>query len=363
MTDISKSEVNRAGGILISSEASNEDITSALIVIQKWREHHAAPLNVFQNTLRKRAEKITKSLLVSQRLKRIPSIKKKLVRTPSMSLSRMQDIGGVRAVVNSIADVRRIEDAYINGKRANFSHELRKVNDYILSPKESGYRSLHLIYTYKSKRDELHNGIILEMQVRTLLQHAWATAVETIGSFTKQALKSSEGEQEWLEYFKTVSAAFALLENANINESLASLSDLEIYDRCIQYERRLKVRDRLSGFVLAADFISDGKNGDYHLVTLDSINKKVSVKSFSKKMIEEASKAYDEAERHALDNPGLDTVLVATDSINSLRKAYPSYFLDSKNFIDALNKIEKRATPRDIRYKPLHRILQLFKKM
>ncbi len=349
--------------MLVDNQSSREDITNAFNAIQKWREHHAAPLNVFQNTLRKRAEKLTTCVVVSQRLKRIPSIKKKLGRTPSMSLSRMQDIGGVRAVVNSIGDVRKIQDAYIHGKRANFSHELKKINDYILSPKESGYRSLHLIYTYKSKRDDSYDGITLEMQVRTTMQHAWATAVETIGSFTRQALKSNEGEQEWLEYFKIVSAGFSILENSPQSKTYEGLSDFEIYDRCIQFERKLKVRDRLSGYVLAADFISDGKNGDYHLVTLDTINKKVNVKSFSKKMIEEASKAYDEAERYALDHPGLDTVLVATDSINSLKKAYPSYFLDTKNFISSLNKIEQRATRKDKKYKPLHKILQLLKRI
>jgi hypothetical protein len=41
----------------------------------------------------------------------------------------------------------------------------------------------------------------------------WATAVETVGAFVQQALKSSLGEQEWLRFFSLMSGALAFKEN------------------------------------------------------------------------------------------------------------------------------------------------------
>lgn len=39
--------------------------------------------------------------IVAQRLKRVPTIAGKLLREPGMKLSRMEDVGGVRAVLPS----------------------------------------------------------------------------------------------------------------------------------------------------------------------------------------------------------------------------------------------------------------------
>jgi len=41
---------------------------------------------------------------------------------------------------------------------------------------------------------------LIEIQIRSKLQHIWATAVETVGFFTGQAIKSNEGEKEWNDF-------------------------------------------------------------------------------------------------------------------------------------------------------------------
>ncbi|WP_305461543.1 RelA/SpoT domain-containing protein [Photobacterium leiognathi] len=68
-------------------------------------------------------------------------------------------------------------------------------------PKESGYRSYHLVYGYQNKKYEKLNGLQIEMQIRTAVQHSWATAVEVVGAFTAQSLKSSQGNEKWLDFF------------------------------------------------------------------------------------------------------------------------------------------------------------------
>jgi Region found in RelA / SpoT proteins len=97
-----------------------------------------------------------------------------------MQLARMQDIGGIRAILGTMKKVRRLERVY---RERKLQHELVSSKDYIAEPKTDGYRGIHLIYRYKNLQESSYNGLLLELQLRTKLQHAWATAVETMGTF------------------------------------------------------------------------------------------------------------------------------------------------------------------------------------
>ena len=58
----------------------------------------------------------------------------------------------------------------------------------------------------------IYNGKRIELQVRTRLQHSWATAVEAVGLFRGEELKNHKGSEEWLRLFKLLSAEFAEAE-------------------------------------------------------------------------------------------------------------------------------------------------------
>ena len=76
--------------------------------------------------------KLVGTPIVAQRLKRMPTINDKLKRFPTMNLSRMQDIGGIRAVVESYRDVLKLDDAYKNkSKYSQFEHCLLRGKNYI----------------------------------------------------------------------------------------------------------------------------------------------------------------------------------------------------------------------------------------
>lgn len=338
--DFTRGQVNRAGAVLVSKEPTPEAMAEALALINHWRACHAYPINTFQATLRWRLRKVCADPLVATRLKRLPSISKKLEKNHGMQLARMQDVGGLRAVVDTVAQVRKLQGIYCDGSLA---HELVGVDDYIERPKDSGYRSLHLIYRYKNSAAEKYNGLSLELQFRTRLQHAWATAVETIGSFLNQALKSSEGPAEWLDYFKVVSSAFALMEKCPVGVQHRELQPAEIYRLCTDLGAKLDVKRKLNAFAVAANAItSSGAGGNFHLIVLDAVERTVSVSSFGKLRLDEANAAYAEAERKAAEHPDMQTVLVATSSIEALRRAFPNYFLDTKQFLSALARIERQ---------------------
>ena len=339
--NFTRNQISKSGDALINASLPPIAHAEALLLINHWRACHVYPMNTFQATLRKRLKKVCDSPLVAQRLKRVPSIVKKLEKNQGMQLARMQDIGGIRAVVNNINQVRKLQETYTNG---SLTHDLIGVDDYIANPKASGYRSVHVIFKYKNLTETAYNGLFIELQLRTNLQHAWATAVETIGSFLNQALKSSEGSDEWLDFFKLVGAAFAIMEDSPVASEFKGCSPAKIYKLCTEQEVGLDVKRKLQSFAVAANAITSEKNGgNYHLIILDANDRTVSISSFGKKRLEEANKEYAQAEKVALENTDVQVVLVATDSVDSLRRAYPNYFLDTKQFVLALNRIKKLA--------------------
>ena len=50
-----------------------------------------------------------------------------------------------------------------------------------------------------------------------------------------------------------------------------------------------------------------------------------------------ATRQYAEAEKRIVESGG-DAVLVSVDSVTSLRRAYPNYFLDTRVFLDLLEQ-------------------------
>ncbi|MCS6472548.1 RelA/SpoT domain-containing protein [Burkholderia thailandensis] len=338
--EFTRKGITRAGVVLVDPEADAAALTNALALINHWRACHAYPINTFQATLRSRLKKICPDALVAQRLKRVPSIKNKLTRNPGMQLARMQDIGGLRAVVDSMAQIRMLRNLYIAG---NLTHELVDEDDYIAAPKESGYRSLHLIYRYHNPAAEAYNGLCLEIQIRTRRQHAWATTVETIGTFINHALKANEGPDEWLAFFKVASAAIAILERSAPPVEFANLNERDVWTDFIERADRLDVVRKLRAFAVATGAISRDKGaGSYHLVILDAEQRTVSVTSYGTRRLEEANVAYAKAEGEAQGARSMQVVLVKTDSIDSLRRAYPNYFLDTHQFLMIVTGIRRR---------------------
>src|SRR6266516_148155 len=185
---------NKAGHAFLNAGLSENELDEALEIVNNWRSAHAYPLQCIKMTLVHRAQKLDSSAIIAQRLKRLASIQAKLSREPSMKLTQMQDIGGCRAIVSSIRKVDRLvkdyEEARVKNPRGR--SEQTNMKDYISTPKSDGYRGIHLVYKYKSgsEKHSIYNEQKIEIQIRSRLQHAWATAVEIVDAFTGQALKS-----------------------------------------------------------------------------------------------------------------------------------------------------------------------------
>lgn len=338
-----KSSVRKAGDKL---KDPTQDHTTALEVLSKWRSLHSYPINTFQSTLRKKAEALNlKNPIIAQRLKRLPSIVGKLQRLQGMKLDRMQDIGGVRIVLSSIKDVYALHDNLLQSNK-RFEHEaLLPPNDYIQIPKRDGYRCLHQVFKYRSRlRPEL-NGLCIELQIRTHLQHSWATAVETLGIIERSSFKSGEGSEEFKTFFKLTSALFAFKEGTPVIEEYKNISYDELIEQTRDLEHKLQVFVKLKGLNITSKYIETATNesADYHLIELSKTDDlwRVSLTPFTRQQLEIAEQLYELREQKTKNDPNSDVVLVSVGSLKQLKKAYPNYFLDTESFIKQLDSILK----------------------
>ncbi len=336
--EYSKREVNRSGEMLLNPEATQQEKDHALVVIDNWRTAHNFPLNTFQMRLRKVAKSINNEGLVVQRIKRLVSIKHKLERFPEMYMAQIQDIGGCRAIMKDVTEVDRLVDIYKHESRG-VKHKLAKEQDYILYPKSSGYRGIHLIYKYKSDKIKSYTDMRIEIQVRTLIQHAWATAVETVGIFIKQSLKSSQGEADWLRFFALMSSAMAITEGKPIVPNTPD-DPIELRKEIIYLSNKLDVEGHLTAFRNSIQVLgSDMKisNAHYYLLELDPAAGRVIIKSYTQNQLSVASVDYMTLEKR-INNENRDAVLVSADSIEALKLAFPNYYLDTDIFLNHLRQ-------------------------
>ena len=113
---------------------------------------------------------------IDSRLKSPQSMMKKLARkglpqTLEAAEANLNDIAGVRIVCNYLDDIYRIADLLQRQRDVEFVHR----RDYIENPKESGYRSLHLVIripVFLSSHTEL---VPVEVQIRTIAMDFWAS--------------------------------------------------------------------------------------------------------------------------------------------------------------------------------------------
>ncbi|WP_111718746.1 RelA/SpoT domain-containing protein [Homoserinimonas sp. OAct 916] len=199
---ITNSQVNKAASTLrrsIRGELTDHDqLEHALHVIDAFRAAHQYPLAKANSGLRSMLQTEGCPVEVSQRLKRFMTIVDKIVnREPTLALSKMQDIGGCRAILGTVEQIRRVES------RLRKRRPVAGYSDYIASPRVSGYRGVHVVVQYDDR--------CIEIQLRTALMHLWAITVERQSANVGQNLKQ-DGSHAVQKFMAVMSEAMALDE-------------------------------------------------------------------------------------------------------------------------------------------------------
>jgi len=114
---------------------------------------------------------------VEHRCKTIESFEKKIQGGISYDHKEMQDLAGIRVIGYILSDIEKISNA-IN-ENFNVDETLSKNKSTILGQDKVGYQSVHFVCSISEDRTQLpeyskFKNMKFEIQVRTLLQHAWA---------------------------------------------------------------------------------------------------------------------------------------------------------------------------------------------
>jgi len=215
-TTYSKEAVNRAGELLrdffhaprpqdqdVLEGWDGDAVVEAMYAVTWWKQQHARPLSTVAANLRYHVAKedgaIDEKLYVAQRLKKRDTIIDKLERYPGMKLTRMHDIGGVRATLPSLSCLTAVS------RRLRKTWTIVNTRDYVAKPKDSGYRAIH--------HDVRRQGKVIEVQLRTIRQHAWANQVEDDGRSLGTGYKFGFGAESIHDYYRTMSEVFWRLDS------------------------------------------------------------------------------------------------------------------------------------------------------
>jgi ppGpp synthetase/RelA/SpoT-type nucleotidyltranferase len=336
----SKGAVNRAGERLVKGSMTPADIQ----IIENWRAAHNYVLNTFQASLRRRA-KDSGARTPVQRIKRLETIQNKLKRFEKMKLARMHDIVGCRIVFD---DLEQLQSYRKNFNRSRFRHKRRvktdddgnavDAYDYISFPKFSGYRGIHDVFEYRAKQSgasksaggEKWNGLHIEIQYRTRVQHAWATAVEICDKYTENHGKFSDAEEQYLRYFVIASELLARHFEPETPRQL-KLTDKELTEEFDALEAHYGMLKTLQGIQPSQEKFDTSRNT---LLIFNEENETVEVRTFFE--FRKAIEAYFEIERTK--SADTDVVLVAADDPDSVRFGFKNYFSDAREFVTLVSE-------------------------
>ena len=134
---------------------------------------------------------------VSRPAKTTLSIIAKLNRERSR-LSKMQDIAGCRVKVSSVEE----QDRVVSDLLAIFPDAV--MYDRRIRP-SNGYRAVHVVVCV--------DGFFVEIQIRTLLQHEWASAMERLADDVGLEIKYGGGPARMQQIAKALSNAIQKTEN------------------------------------------------------------------------------------------------------------------------------------------------------
>lgn len=317
-----KSHIDNIGEMLRSLPSNTDGYDAAISELNQWRESHGPAMDYYFDLCNEITNHLKNDRTVAQRLKRLPTILDKIQRYPDMQLSRMQDIAGVRVIVKDVATVRSIQEKLT-------AQNLKSYKDYIAKPKPTGYRSCHLVF----KRD----GLLVEVQLRTRLQHLWATSVETMDMYLGTSMKTSiASDTYWQQFFALVASAFAYFEDQHI---LPQYQDLSISNICKLLQDLIKEYDLFDQIQTCAftrttvDQAKKTPGAYYATMSLNLPGRVALVQCFKESEYGAAVKDYETLERNFPEN---NNVLVAVDNIKKLQAAYPNYFMNLREFVDKI---------------------------
>jgi hypothetical protein len=247
-----------------------------------------------------------------------------------MELARMHDLAGCRLIFSDLTELAEFRKGF---HAAKFAHVLRNhVDDYnyVLRPKDDGYRGIHDVYKYNvgSPGGKDWNGLQLELQYRTIYQHAWATSVEIVGLVTEHQPKFNAGDERHKEFFRLASEIIARTCEGSVS-CFPTLMPQELVDRLDAIDAEINLIRTLKGINRVNTDVLSGKN------VILVFKQESQLDIFTYERSKDAIDSYFKLEKSG---SGEDIVYVSADSGDDIRSAFRNYFSDTRDFITYLEE-------------------------
>ena len=326
---ISKTKIDKAGVILASNGYgyTEDEYIQSEFIFDEYRRIHLDPLTKTTIEIQDFLSKSSIKYYIAQRLKRKPQIIRKLNRF-SVRLTQLQDIGGLRIIVNANSDVDKLYKYIEDNISKSPFFSIKKKTDYRMKGRDdTGYRALHVILD--------RNKLKLELQIRSKVQHYWAEGIERTSVIYGYHLKEKEGDNRVINYFKQLSNIFYEIESGR-EPSPAQKSEIDILREqaeqiialksnllsCHVHEgalqslieketrNRIKNKTNFNNWILIFDW-NTGCFVDWRIIDRDS---------------DSAIKSYTDEEDRYSDYIGYEVVMIGSSDISTVRETHSHYF-------------------------------------
>lgn len=306
-----KGQIDRLGSKIREQSVHIDDET--LDELQKYRIEHKEPISQVFTILCSISRTIHHSSITTFRIKRFESIIGKLERYPDMRFSRMWDIGGCRCILRSEEDLYKMKGLV----ESNKDLEVIKINDYVKEPQDSGYKSVHLYVKHKCSEYPI------EVQLRTLENHDWATLVEITDLLFDTRLKELADNNELFVMHKFLSRKPSLSteEKVYIFKTIKKYQFFEILSEVFA-RNYLRVRNQ---------WLTMESNSSHKFFLIEASKKDVPKISAYSSFIE-AEKNYFQMYKTS-QNANIVLTYVQTHDYNLLAIAYANYILTFHSFM------------------------------
>lgn len=333
-----KGEIKRLGERIV---ASNGEInTGDLSLLQEFRTSFSQPLSDTFNKIITIKNNVRQSAIVAFRLKRISTIINKAIREPSMNLSRMGDIAGIRLILENDREVYQALELI----QKQFKQSGR-IRDYIQDPKKIGYRGVHIYIV-----DPVF-GKRLEIQIRTSSHHNWSTLVEISDHIYETRLKELgyDSNPKFSEFHALMSSDKELTDD----EADLVYEILEKYNFITDLSKLFRKNNR----AVRNQWGQLRKKSKYFLIEA-SRTEVPNLKAYQN--YEDAEKEYFKAYK---ENENTEIVLTAISnpSFKQISIAYANYILSYHTFIKDVEPIIKTLAIRALEEKKISVFKKIFK--
>jgi len=222
---LSKTQIDRLGDRLREGSPTEPDLR----LLDGYRRSFGEAYETVVRTIREQLH----VELTGRPAKSTSSLIEKLHRE-SIRLSQVQDIAGCRVVVADVAEQEQVVVSLVSVFSGASVVDRRANPNY-------GYRAVHVIAQITGK--------LIEIQVRSLLQHSWAEFSEKCSDVVDPSIKYGGGPDVIRQALASISTGIASIEASEGEIAQAQAQDVNgKYQKSFQYlrERMLSMKKALA---------------------------------------------------------------------------------------------------------------------